>query len=204
LRKVGQKGVQTPVRMDPATAELVGTERLYPTFKFATKDGKFSWYGTRPWDDHKSAAAVAKYLSPEGDKTYPFWFSMGRSQIVWQTAYHQRHLAEKTATIPLPYIELNPDDAETMAITNGDMVSVDNEEGNGVFTVYVTDAVPKGMVFALMYHWLGTSNSLTSPYTDPMSTNPWYKGTRVAMRKLAGPLPSVAETTSFLPKNDFG
>lgn len=203
LRKVGQKGVQTPVRMDAQTGDLVGTERLYPTFKFATKDGKFSWYGTRPWDDHKSAEAVAKYLTPNGEKTYPFWFSMGRSQIVWQTAYHQRHLAEKTTTVPLPYIELSPDDAKAIGIASGDMASVYNEEGNGVFMVSVTDSVPKGMVFALMYHWLGTSNSLTSPYTDPMSTNPWYKGTRVAIRKLSGPLPSVVETTSFLPQNDF-
>ena len=152
LRKVGQQGIQTPVRMDPKSGELVGTERLYPTFKFATHDGKFSWYGTRPWDDHKSAAAVAKYLTPIGEKAYPFWFSMGRNQIVWQTAYHQRHLAEKSTTIPLPYIEMNPADASAMGITSGDMASVYNEEGNGVFAVYVTDAVPKGMLFAIMYH----------------------------------------------------
>lgn len=203
LRQVGQKGIQTPVRMDPKTGQLVGTERLYPTFKFATPDGKFSWYGTRPWDDHKSAAAVAKYLTPDGEKSYPFWFSMGRNQIVWQTAYHQRHLAEKTTTIPLPYVEMNPADASALGFASGDMASISNEEGNGVFAVYVTDAVPKSMLFAIMYHWLGTANSLTSPYTDPMSTNPWYKGTRVAVHKLAGPLPSIVETTSFLPTNNF-
>jgi arsenite oxidase large subunit len=203
LRKIGQKGIQTPVRMDPASGELVGTERLYPTFKFRTKDGKFSWYGTRPWDDHKSAAAVAKYLTPRGEKAYPFWFSMGRSQTLWQTAYHQRQLAEKTVTVPLPYVQLSPEDAKAMAIQSGDMVSVYNEEGNGIFTVYVTDAVPKGVIFALLYHWRGTANSLTSPYTDPMSTNPWYKGTRVALRKLSGPLASIEETTSFLPTNNF-
>ncbi|BAJ83099.1 arsenite oxidase large subunit (plasmid) [Acidiphilium multivorum AIU301] len=63
--------------------------------------------------------------------------------------------------------------------------------------------MPPGTVFALMYHWLGTSNSLTSPYTDPMSTNPWYKGTRVGIRKLSGGLASVVATTSYRQTNTF-
>ena len=167
-----------------------------------TPDGKFSWYGTRPWDDYAEAATVAGYLGSDRER-YPFWFSMGRSQIVWQTAYHQRLLAEKTYTVPLPYVELSPGDASRLGVKNGDIVMVYNDQGNETFAVYQTDAVPDGMVFALMYHWLGTSNSLTSPYTDPMSTNPWYKGTRVGIRKLAGSLPSVMQTTSFLPTNDF-
>ncbi|MGC8476407.1 MAG: arsenate reductase (azurin) large subunit [Acetobacteraceae bacterium] len=203
LRKVGQKGIQTPVRMDPKTGELVGTERLYPTFNFATKDGKFHWYATRPWDDFKEAAPVAHYLTPAMEKRYPFWFTMGRSQILWQTEYHQRLNPEKTTTIPLPYIELNPADAKALDIVNGDMVEASNLQGNAVFVVYVTDSVPRGVIFAQLFHWLGTSNSLTSPYTDPMSTNPWYKGTRAALRKLSAPIPSVMETTSFLPTNIF-
>jgi arsenite oxidase large subunit len=203
LRKIGQTGIQTPVRMDPKTGELVGTERLYPTFNFATKDGKFHWYGARPWDDYKEAAPVARYLTPTMEKRFPFWFSMGRSQIIWQTAYHQRFIPETATTIPLPYVEINRKDANALGVGDGDMVEASNLEGNSTFIVYVTDSVPRGMIFALMYHWLGTSNSLTSPYTDPMSTNPWYKGTRVAIRKLAGPLPSVTATTSFLPKNTF-
>ena len=203
LRRIGQKGIQTPVRTDPATGELVGTERLYSTWNFMTPDGKFHWYATRPWDDHAEAAVVARYLASDQER-YPFWFSMGRSQIVWQTAYHQRLLAEKTYTVPLPYVQVSPADATKLGVKNGDIVMVYNDQGNETFAVYETDAVPDGMVFALMYHWLGTSNSLTSPYTDPMSTNPWYKGTRVGIRKLAGSLPSMMQTTSFLPTNDFG
>jgi chemotaxis protein MotA len=30
-----------------------------------TKDGKFSWYGTRPWDDYASATVVAGYLKSD-------------------------------------------------------------------------------------------------------------------------------------------
>lgn len=202
LRKVGQKGIQTPVRTDPKTGDLVGTERLYPTWNFMTADGKFHWYGTRPWDEFAEAAVVHDYVKSKG-QDYPFWFSMGRSQIIWQTAYHQRLLPEKTATVPLPYVQVNPADAKRLGVKNGDIVMVHNDQGNETFAVYETDAVPEGTLFALMYHWLGTSNSLTSPYTDPMSTNPWYKGTRVGVRRLGGALPSLAATTSFLPTNTF-
>lgn len=202
LRKVGQKGIQTPVRTDPKTGELVGSKRLYPTWNFATKDGRFSWYGTRPWDDFESAETVAGYLKSARSE-YPFWFSMGRNQALWQTSYHMRHLPEKTLTTPLPFVQINPADMKKLGVTSGDIVMIYNDQGNETFAVYETDAVPAGTVFALMYHWLGTSNSLTSSYTDSMSTNPWYKGTRVGIRKLAGGIPSVLETTSFRPTNKF-
>ncbi|WP_039889049.1 arsenate reductase (azurin) large subunit [Acidiphilium sp. PM] len=202
LRKIGQKGIQTPVRMDPNTGELVGTKRLYPTWNFMTKDGKFSWYGARPWDDYAEAKIVAGYLKSDRSK-YPFWFTMGRSQPLWQTSYHMRLLAQKTEGTPLPFVQVNPADAKKLGVSDGDIVMIYNDQGNETFAVYETDAVPPGMVFALMYHWLGTSNSLTSPYTDPMSTNPWYKGTRVGIRKLAGGMPSIVATTSFRPTNTF-
>ncbi|MFT2095135.1 arsenate reductase (azurin) large subunit [Acidiphilium multivorum] len=202
LRKVGQKGIQTPVRTNPKTGEPVGTKRLYPTWNFMTKDGKFSWYGTRPWDDFVSADTVAGYLKSSRDE-YPFWFSMGRSQPLWQTSYHMRHLPEKTLGTPLPFVQINLADTKMLGVMSGDVVMIYNDQGNETFAVYETDAVPAGTVFALMYHWLGTSNSLTSPYTDPMSTNPWYKGTRVGIRKLAGGIPGILATASFRPTNKF-
>lgn len=60
-------------------------------------------------------------------------------------------------------------------VQHGDIVELYNEEGNEVFIVYVNDAPRPGMFFAIMYHPRGTANSLTSPYTDPLSVNPWYK-----------------------------
>ncbi len=77
--------------------------------------------------------------------------------------------------LPLPYVEVNPEDAKRLGLQSGDLVEVYNEEGNGTFLVYVTDAVKPGMLFLVMYHWRGTSNSLVSGYTDPKTTIPWYK-----------------------------
>lgn len=200
LKKLGQKGIQTPVRRDPATGHLVGTVRRF-TYRFGTKDGKLSWYGTRPWTGYPPE--VAKYLTGAKAAAYPFWLSNGRNQLIWQTLYHDRHLPEKMTALPMPYVEIHPQDAARLGVKAGDIVEVYNEEGNETFMVYVNDAPLPGMVFAIMYHPRGTANSLTSSYTDPLSVNPWYKGTRCAIRKLDGTIPDMLRTTSFLPNNKY-
>ena len=200
LKEVGQQGIRTPVRKDPATGKLVGTLRRY-THRFGSSDGKFKWYGTDDWEGYPPE--VDKYLKGEASERYPFWVTTGRAQTIWQTAYHDRNLPEKTLALPLPYVEVNPEDARRLGLAGGDLVEVYNEEGNGTFMVYVTDAVQPGMLFLVMYHWRGTSNSLTSGYTDPKTTIPWYKGTRAALRKVAGALPSLHQTASTLQQNRF-
>lgn len=200
LRQQGQKGIRTPVRQDPASSKLVGTVRRYST-KFGTKDGKFSWYGTDDWEGYP--AEVQKYLEGELAAQYPFWMTTGRAQAIWQTMYNDRFLPEKVEHMPLPYIELHPNDAQKLGIKGGDLAAVWNEEGNGTFLVYVTDAVKPGLIFALQYHAKGTSNSMVSGYTDPKTTIPWYKGTRVNVRRLAGALPDLMMSASLLQQNKF-
>lgn len=198
LRQQGQKGIRTPVRIE--NGKPVGTLRRY-TYSFGSGDGKFSWYATDDWTGYPSE--VAKYL--EGDKSgkYPFWMTTGRAQSVWQTMYNDRFLPEKMLAMPMPYIELHPTDAQRLGIKGGDLAQVWNEEGNGTFMVYVTDAVKPGLIFAIQYHHRGTSNSMISGYTDPKTTIPWYKGTRVNIRKIAGSLPDLQNTASVLQQNDF-
>jgi arsenite oxidase large subunit len=197
LRKLGNTGIQTPVRIDPATGALAGTKRRYK-YSFATKDGLFKWYGTDPWSGYP--AEVAKYVN---NPNYPFWFTTGRSQLIWQTMYHDRYLPEKYFALPLPYIEVHPEDASRLAVRSGDMVEVFNEEGTSVALVYVNDACRPGLVFGIMYHAKGSMNNLTSAYTDPKTTMPWYKGTKVGIRHYRGTPDEAIRTTSLLPNNDF-
>ena len=205
LRKLGQKGIQTPVRRDPRTGKLVGTKRRY-TYKFGTPDGKWRWYGTDPWDPDPMKfypPEITKYFKNGNDKKYPFWFTNGRTQIFWQTGYNDRYLPEKVYTIPMPYIEMNYRDAERLGIKSGDIVEVYNMEGNCVAVVYVNDSPPPGTVYGIMYRFHESLNHLTTSYTDPKTTIPWYKASRVGIRKLSGGLEHVRKYTSFLPINDF-
>ncbi len=196
LRKLGNEGIQTPVRRDPDTGKLVGTKRRYQ-YSFATKDGLFKWYGTDAWTGYPSE--VGKYLN---NPKYPFWLTTGRSQHVWQTMYHDRFLPEKYFTLPLPYVEIHPNDASKLGLKSGDMVELFNEEGTSVALVYVNDAPKPGLIFGIMFHAKGSLNHLTSSYTDPKTTMPWYKGTKVGIKKYTGTLDDAIKTTSLLPNND--
>ena len=173
LRHLGQQGIQTPVRREPKTGRLVGTKRRY-TYRFGTPDGKLSWYGARPWDGYPPE--IAKYFQGARAQEYPFWLSNGRNQLVWQTLYHDRHLPEKMNALPMPYVEIHPQDAARLGVAAGEMVEIYNEEGNETFMVYVNDAPRPGMLFAIMYHPRGTANSLTSSYTDPQERQPVVQG----------------------------
>ena len=104
----------------------------------------------------------------------------------------------------MPYVEIHPKDAAKLGVRSGDIVELYNEEGNETCVAYMSDAPKPGTLFAIMYHPRGTANSLTSPYTDPLSVNPWYKGTRAGLRKLGGAIPDILRTTSFRQTNNFG
>lgn len=197
LRKAGQKGIQTPVRRDPKSRRLIGTVRRY-VHRFATEDGRFSWHGSDPWDGYPEE--VGKYLSGPKKETHPYWFTTGRNQHWWQTGYHDRRIEQKMASVPYPYIELHPKDAEAEGLAGGELVEIFNDEGRDVFQVRVVDAPKPGVIFALQYHARGTANALTSSYTDPKTTIPWYKGTRVGLKKVVD---RPERVPSLLPNNDL-
>lgn len=197
LRARGQQGIQTPVRRDPETGALVGTVRRYGT-RFGTADGRFKWYGSDPWTGYPPE--IARYFEGDRAQRYPLWLTTGRNQFLWQTGYHDQHQHRKMEQVPFPYIEVHPDDARAQGLDSGDLVEVFNEEGNATFQVRVCDSPPPGMVFALQYHPKGTANALTTRYTDPKTTIPWYKGSRVGLRTLSGQLASAA---SLRPVNVF-
>ncbi|MCA9552038.1 MAG: arsenate reductase (azurin) large subunit [Myxococcales bacterium] len=198
LRRVGQAGIATPVRRDPITKALVGTERRY-VHRFATEDGRFRWHGSDPWAGYP--AEVARYLEGDRAEAHRYWLTTGRNQQWWQTGYHDQRIAQKLAQVPYPYVELHPRDAAAEGLTGGELVELFNEEGRDVFQVKVLDGPPPGTLFALQYHPRGTANALTSGYTDPKTTIPWYKGARVGLRRVAARPDAVP---SLLANNELG
>ena len=47
-------------------------------------------------------------------------------------------------------------------------------------------------------HPKGTANSVTTPYVDPTTTIPYYKGSAVGVRKL-GSLPAIKDHLTWIP-----
>jgi len=83
------------------------------------------------------------------------------------------------------------------------MAEVFNQEGSCLALIYVNDATKPGLVFGIMYYSKGTMNHLISAYTDPKTTIPWYKGTKVGVKKYTGKLDDAIKTVSLFPNNDF-
>jgi arsenite oxidase large subunit len=121
---------------------------------------------------------------------------------LWQTGYHDQHIPARAAEIPLPFVEIHPDDARALQVSTGDLVEAYNDEGHAILQVRVDDASPVGTVFALQYHPLGTANALTSGYTDPKTTIPWYKGARVGLRRLSGDIADARRSTTTRPLSE--
>jgi arsenite oxidase large subunit len=83
-------------------------------------------------------------------------------------------------------------------VKSSDLVELYNDYGNVTAMAYVSDAVKPGHTFMLFANPRGVMGSLTTEYTDPTTTIPYYKGTWAAIRKV-GEQPDLARSVTFLP-----
>lgn len=195
LRRLGNNGIQTPTRLVRGTP--VGTERLFEDGRFGTPSGKARFIpAPPPWPGY--AAAVERQR-----RSHRFWINNGRSNHIWQTAYHHRYIEFYRERAPVPYLEMHPDDAASLGIAPGDLVEVSNDTGSVQAMAYPTDAVKRGHTFMLFGQPRGAAGDLISDHVDPDTTIPWYKGVWADIRRI-GPVPEVTRTVSFRPQNVAG
>lgn len=191
LRKLGNNGIQTPVRLVRGTP--VGTVRLHEE-RFATASGKARFVAApRPWPGYAEAVARQR-------RKHRFWVNNGRSNHIWQTAYHHQHIPFYHERFPMPYIEMHADDARGLGIAAGDVVEVANDMGTVRAMAYVSDAVKKGHTFMLFGQPRGAVGDLVSDHVDPATTIPYYKGVWADIRRVA-PMPEEMKAMSLAPTN---
>jgi arsenite oxidase large subunit len=192
LRKLGNNGIQTPVRLMNGTP--VGTVRLHENGRFGTASGKARFIpAPRPWPGY--AASVARQR-----KNYRFWVNNGRSNHIWQTAYHHQLIPFYQGRFPIPYLEMHAEDARALGITSGDLVELSNDVGTVRAMSYVSDSVKRGHTFMLFGQPRGAVGDLVSDHVDPTTTIPYYKGVWADVRRIAA-MPDVLKTVSLAPTN---
>ena len=192
LRRLGTNGIQTPVRF--VNGVPTGTVRVHEDGRFGTASGKARFVSaSRPWPGY--AAAVERQRS-----RYRFWVNNGRSNHIWQTLYHHRHIPFYQDRLPMPYLEMHPDDARELGIAAGDLVELANDVGTVRAMAYPSDAVKRGHTFMLFGQPRGAAGDLVSDHVDPATTIPYYKGAWADIRRI-GPQPEIVKTVSFLPTN---
>jgi formate dehydrogenase alpha subunit len=81
-------------------------------------------------------------------------------------------------------VDIHPDDARVLGITDGDVVEVRSRRGELKVKAKITDQVVPGLVF-MSFHWSETpTNVLTLNEYDPISGTAEYKACAVAISRI--------------------
>src|SRR5688500_2547281 len=87
---------------------------------------------------------------------------------------------------PVPFVEVNPDDAAALGLVHGDLARVSSRYGSAVLEIVVTANQRRGSLFAPI-HWSGETSSdgrvgaLVHPIVDLVSGQPDAKATPVTI-----------------------
>ncbi len=174
--------------------QLVREDGSVPRLAFATSNGRAVFFA-RP------------HLLPEEmpDDDYPFLLNTGRLPHQWHTMTKTGKVAKLNKLNPGPFVEIHPDDAARLEISDDDLVEIASRRGRAVLPAVVTDRVRPGNCFA-PFHWNDafgeylSINAITNDAVDPVSHQPEYKACAVTMTKVAvakpdsGADPAVADT----------
>lgn len=186
LRKAGNNGVQLPIK-EVKDGKMIGTAMHYTDGKFDTKDGRAS-FKPAPWNGLPKPVATQK-------QKHKFWVNNGRSNEVWQTAYHNQYDAAVRDRYPMAFLEMNPDDAKAVGANPGDVVEIFNDYGSSYAMVYPSKSIKAGQTFMMFGYFNGIAGNLTTDWVD-RNVVPYYKGTWGSIRRV-GTVDDYKATASF-------
>lgn len=119
------------------------------------------------------------------DDTRPYFLTTGRMFAHYHTGTMTRispHLDVEQRT---GYVEINPQDAATHHIQDGDLVVLASRRGEMEAPARITDSVTPGTVFLPIHFGENPTNVLTSAdAVDPLANIPEFKVSAVDLRKL--------------------
>jgi formate dehydrogenase alpha subunit len=115
------------------------------------------------------------------DQEYPFILTTGRNMFQFHTGSMTRRSAKLEQESPQAYVEVNPEDAAELSVSDGGPVKLISRRGEIQTKAWVTDRVPRGLVFAPFHYAEAAANVLTNPAVDPTAKIPEYKVCAVRM-----------------------
>ena len=128
---------------------------------------------------------------------FPFILTTGRCAHQWHTMTKTGKVPALNKLNPGPFLEIHPEDAETLGVREGDSVEVKSRRGLAVYPARVTGNIRPGCCFAPI-HWndlFGENlaiNAATSEALDPISKQPEFKFCAVQIVKV--PVSATAAT----------
>jgi anaerobic selenocysteine-containing dehydrogenase len=213
----GSGGIQWPCTEDSPE----GTERIYTDHVFNTFHDYCETYG----HDLETGAAVtptehgalrldgrawlrgAPWTPPPEvpGEDYPLSLGTGRTAYHFHTRTKTGRAAQLNAAAPDAWVEVSPQDARELGISEGDLVRVESVRGAVEVQARISGTRP-GAVF-LPFHYgdadsdgrSRAANELTITAWDPISKQPTFKNGAVRITRLAagdGPAPAPETTAS--------
>jgi formate dehydrogenase alpha subunit len=136
--------------------------------------------------EYKPAAETA-------DEEYPFQLTTGRVHVHYHTGTMTRNSPSLEREISECFLEMHPEDAAEMNVTDGDRVVIVSRRGAVSSRVKLTDSAGRKTVF-MPFHFLESrANILTNPTLDPIAKIPEFKVCAVKIQKME---PSERSTPS--------
>ncbi|MDR2800881.1 MAG: nitrate reductase, partial [Desulfovibrio sp.] len=147
-----------------------GEDPLVP----ANHPDRLFFYG-RP--DGKATIFLRPYQPPfePADKDYPFILTTGRVIDHWHTATMTGKVPELRKAYPSAFVEINPDDAKKLGVSNGDQVVLETRRDKMTFPARITDTCMHGLVFCPFFDKNKLVNRLFHHAVDNASKEPEYK-----------------------------
>jgi predicted molibdopterin-dependent oxidoreductase YjgC len=118
------------------------------------------------------------------DDEYPLVLTTDRSLFQFHTGTMTRKVRGLNVFADEEVVAINPGDAESLGISDGDMIRVTSRRGEVTAKAGLTETAPRGTI-AMTFHFAETpTNELTNPVLDPVSKIPEYKVAAVRVKKV--------------------
>jgi formate dehydrogenase major subunit/formate dehydrogenase alpha subunit len=146
---------------------------------------QFLFKGGFPRGKGKFTLVTYKPSAEGTDADYPFILTTGRQLFHYHTGGMTRRVKPINAVSPEAYIEINPEDARSLAIEAGSKVKVSSRRGSIVVKAVVTKRPARGVVFVPFHFKEAAANVLTSAASlDPVAKIPSLKVSAVRLEKV--------------------
>ncbi|MFJ3046446.1 molybdopterin-dependent oxidoreductase [Herbaspirillum chlorophenolicum] len=168
--------IQWPVQR-LSDGSVVGTARVLEDLRFTHADGRARFVATVPRNP-------ANQTSDE----FPLVLNTGRVRDQWHTMTRTGKSATLANHIPESFIDIHPQDALLYGVREGGLARISSRWGAMVARVQHGGGIPRGSVFVPI-HWNDQSASdarvgaLVNPVVDPVSGEPEFKHTPVAIEE---------------------
>ncbi len=162
--------------------------KLYPCPNPEESDGTVVMFGDGfPTESGKAKFVPAEHTGADElpDAEYPFILVTGRVLVHWHTGVMTRRSKTLHEREPEPFVEVHPDDAQEMELTDGDVLSVSSRRGRITLKARISTRTQPGSIFIPFHFREAAANTLTTDKLDPYGKIPEFKFCAVKLETAA-------------------